>query len=326
MNLPTWLREGGLKVEEYEGWQTRSRGSGGYDAVWAIGVHHTASNTSPANDLAYMLKNADAKPIGALYLARDGTVTVCAAGATNTQGKGGPYKTSKGTIPKDAGNRYMLSIEAANAGTGEQWPEVQQDAYVKMCHILVSKLGLSWGDIVAHFEWTSRKYDPAGNSRYATGGALWDMDKFRGDCWLAYADTEDVPEPPPPPPAPEPDLPNPPPTEGVESVNPAAWYVKKGDSPWSVSEAVYGTGMDNGKLDHSAFNSHSTSSKPVFVDVPGVAGTRTTVEAGEGVASIIRRLVGSTAWPSAEQFDTFADWNGGSGRNFHPGDVVNMPG
>ena len=189
LNLPTWLREGGLNVEEYPGWETRSRSSGGYDAVWAIGVHHTASNTSPANDLNYMLKNADAKPIGALYLSRDGTVTVCAAGATNTQGKGGPYKTSKGTIPQDAGNRYMLSIEAANAGTGEHWPVVQQDAYVRLCHILVKKLGLSWGDIVAHFEWTSRKYDPAGNSRYAAGGALWDMDKFRGDCMLATGDT-----------------------------------------------------------------------------------------------------------------------------------------
>lgn len=325
LNLPTWLREGGLTVEEYPGWETRSRSSGGYDAVWAIGVHHTASNTSPANDLAYMLKNADAKPIGALYLARNGVVTVCAAGATNTQGKGGPYKTSKGTIPKDAGNRYMLSIEAANAGTGEPWPEVQQDAYAKLCHILVQKLGLSWGDIVAHFEWTSRKYDPAGQSRYANGGALWDMDKFRGDCWLAYADETPPPPAPEPAPEPEPDLPAPPPTEGVENVNPAAWYVKKGDSPWSVSEAVYGTGMDNAKLDHSAFNSHSTASKPVFVDVPGVAGTRTTVQDGEGVASIIRRLSGSAAWPSAEAFDTFADWNGGAARSFHPGDVVNLP-
>jgi hypothetical protein len=144
-----------------------------------------------------MLKNADAKPIGALYLDRTGTVTVCAAGATNTQGKGGPYKASKGTIPQDAGNRYMLSIEAANAGTGEQWPEAQQDAYVRLCHILVTKLGLDWGDIVAHFEWTNRKYDPAGNSRYATGGALWDMNKFRGDCMLATGNTtpDPLPEP-----------------------------------------------------------------------------------------------------------------------------------
>ena len=325
LNLPTWLREGGLTVEEYPGWETRSRSSGGYDAVWAIGVHHTASNTTPANDLAYMLKNADAKPIGALYLARDGVVTVCAAGATNTQGKGGPYRTSKGTIPQDAGNRYMLSIEAANAGTGEQWPEVQQTAYAKLCHVLVQKLGLNWGDIVAHFQWTSRKYDPAGNSKYATGGALWDMDKFRGDCWLAYADTEDVPEPPPPPPAPEPDLPNPPPAEGVETLETAQWYVKKGDSPWSVAATVYGTGTENGKLDPSKFNSYSTASKPVFVDTPGVKGTRTTVQDGEGVASIIRRLTGTTAWPSTELFDTFADWNGGAGRTFFPGNVVNMP-
>ena len=74
---------------------------------------------------------------------------------------------------------------------------VQQDAYVRLCHILVTKLGLAWGDIVAHFEWTSRKYDPAGNSRYAAGGALWDMDKFRGDCMLATGNTtpDPLPEP-----------------------------------------------------------------------------------------------------------------------------------
>jgi len=197
LNMADWLREGGMNVVEEPGWQTRSRSSGGYDAVWGIGVHHTASNTSPKNDINYMLYNASASPIGALYLARDGQVTVCAAGATNTQGKGGPYKASKGTIPQDAGNRYMLSIEAANAGTGEHWPVAQQDAYVRLCHILVTKLGLAWGDIVAHFEWTNRKYDPAGNSRYAAGGALWDMDKFRGDCMLATGNTtpDPLPEP-----------------------------------------------------------------------------------------------------------------------------------
>ena len=325
LNLPTWLREGGLTVEEYPGWETRSRSSGGYDAVWAIGVHHTASNTSPANDLAYMLKNADAKPIGALYLARDGVITVCAAGATNTQGKGGPYKTSKGTIPKDAGNRYMLSIEAANAGTGEQWPEVQQVAYAKMCHVLVTKLGLAWGDIVAHFEWTNRKYDPAGNSKYANGGALWDMDKFRGDCWLAYADETPPPPAPEPAPEPEPELPEPPPSEGVTSVNPCSWYVKKGDSPWSVATTAYGSGSKHTLLDASKFNTYSTQSNAVFVEVPEIKGTQTTVQSGEGVASVIRRLVGSTAWPSQKQFDTFADWNGGSGRTLHTGAVVHFP-
>lgn len=204
LNMADWLRDGGIDVVEEPGWQTRSRSSGGYDSVMAIGVHHTASNTKPANDINYMLYNADARPIGALYLARDGVVTVMSGGATNTQGKGGPYLVSKGEIPKDAGNRYMLSIEAANDGHGETWPVAQQDAYVRMCHILVKKLGLQWGDIVAHFEWTSRKADPAGNSRYATGGNNWDMDKFRGDCMMAVGD---VPAPPPPPPLP--DLPTP---------------------------------------------------------------------------------------------------------------------
>jgi hypothetical protein len=151
------------------------------------------------------------------------------------------------------------------------------------------------------------------------------MDKFRGDAWLAYAD-ETPPPPAPPAPEPEPDLPAPPPADDVENVNPAAWYIKKGDSPWSVAENVYGSGSKHGQLDASKFNSHSTSSKAVFVDTPGVAGNRTTVQDGEGVASIIRRLTGTSAWPSTKMFDTFADWNGGAGREFHPGDIVNMPG
>ena len=218
LNLPTWLAAAGLDVDTYPGWETRSRSSGGYDDVRGIGVHHTASNTSPANDMAYCWKNADVKPIGAIILDRTGKITVGAAGATNTQGKGGPYPSSKGTIPKDAGNRYILSIEACNAGNGEAWPAVQIDAYVRMCAVLVPKLGLNWGDIMAHFEWSpGRKYDPAGNSPYASGGALWDMDKFRGDCWLA-SDPDPTPDP-------DPD-PKPPPAHCVKA--------EPGDGGWSL--------------------------------------------------------------------------------------------
>ena len=326
LNLPTWLREAGLDVDEYPGWETRSRSSGGYDAVRGIGVHHTASNTSPANDMAYCWKNADVKPIGAIILDRTGKITVGAAGATNTQGKGGPYPSSKGTIPKDAGNRYILSIEACNAGNGEAWPAAQIDAYVRMCAVLVPKLGLNWGDIMAHFEWSpGRKYDPAGNSPYASGGALWDMDKFRGDCWLA-SNPDPTPEPEPEPePEPGPD-PTPPPTEGVVSVDPVSWYIKAGDSPWAVASAVYGDGSKHTELDASAFNSYSTPGNPVFVDTPGVSGTTTDVLSGEGAAAIIRRLTGNPAYPSAATFQTFYDWNGSEHRLFAPGDAVYMPG
>lgn len=198
-NLPTVLRNAGLKVVEFPGWQTRSRSTGGYDQLLAIQVHHTASSTTPANDTAYMWNNARDKPIGAVYLARDGTVHIGAAGATNTSGKGGPLSTSRGTIPLDGANRYVLSIEAANNGVGEAWPKAQQDAYVKMVGALAKAYGIQVrrGDIHAHHEWTTRKVDPAGSSRFATGSAKWNMDTFRAEVERS---TMPPPDPGPPPP------------------------------------------------------------------------------------------------------------------------------
>lgn len=183
-SLPQVLRDAGLNVQTWQGWETRSRSSGGYDKVWAIGVHHDAISTGTS--LNTRCRNAwessPDRPIGAMWLHTDGTYMVGAAGATNTQGKGGPYNVSKGTIPLDAGNRYMLSIEASNNGVGEVWPAVQQDAYRRGCAALCRWLGLDPNrDVVAHFEWTTRKIDPAGNSDYAVGGAKWNMGRFRQD-------------------------------------------------------------------------------------------------------------------------------------------------
>lgn len=195
VDLADIVNDAGIACRTWKGWETRSRKSGGYEQLWAVFVHHTASNASPDNDCRYMWENATDRPIGALYLARDGTVTVGAAGATNTQGKGGPCKTSKGTIPADQGNTYGLAVEAANAGTGEAWPTVQQDTYLTLCAALCAAYGLNVAtDICSHWEWTpGRKIDPAGNSRYATGGASWDMNRFRAD--VAACSSTKPPEP-----------------------------------------------------------------------------------------------------------------------------------
>ena len=182
LDMPDVLSRAGLVVDTYSGWEARARSTGGYDDVLAVQCHHTASSTTPANDMDYMWRGSPDKPVGAIYLARDGKVTVGAAGATNTSGKGGPLRTSKGNIPLDAANRYVISIEAANNGTGEQWPQAQIDAYLKMVNALCAHYGLlvQPGDVNAHFEWTSRKIDPAGASPYASGGAKdrWNMDSL----------------------------------------------------------------------------------------------------------------------------------------------------
>ena len=201
-----WLRDldavvaaAGLDYRCWHDWQTRSRSSGGYDKLWAVFAHHTASNTSPDNDAAYMWDSTSGdQPIGAILLERSGRVTIGAAGATNCQGKGGPYATSHGTIPADKGNAYGIAVEAANAGTGEAWPPAQQDAYVTLCAALCAAYGLDPArDVAAHFEWTSRKIDPAGASAYATGANKWNMNQFRQDCCAGAA-----PQPPTTPPPP----------------------------------------------------------------------------------------------------------------------------
>lgn len=197
-DLPSVLRAAGLRVDTYPGWEVRSRSSGGYEAIRGVCVHHTAgSGLYPDSDMQYMWRNSSIAPIGAIYLARDGKLTVGAAGATNTQGKGGPLQTSKGQVPLNDGNRWLLAIEAANRGDGTPWPVAQQDAYVKAVAAICKRYGLNpKTDVYAHHEYApSRKIDPAGTSRYADGRNKWNMNRFRSDV---VAVSSPPPKPPPP--------------------------------------------------------------------------------------------------------------------------------
>jgi hypothetical protein len=226
-DLDDRLRKAGLNVREWSGWQSRSRSSGGYDALYGIVVHHTASKTSPDNDCSYMWNNADDRPIGAVLLERDGRVTIGAAGATNTAGKGGPWTTSKGTVPLDKGNAYTFNIEAANNGTGEAWPQAQQDAYIVLCRTICDWRGFDPNrDIYAHFEWApGRKYDPAGPSAWGGSGQdLWEMDDFRADV---RSGTTTPPPTTPPPTTPPPTTP---PQTGDKDMAAIMPTIKKGQS------------------------------------------------------------------------------------------------
>ena len=201
-SMPQVIQGAGLNVRTWPGWETRSRSSGGFDAVWAIGLHHDAITAGRTTDTRCRAawEVAQYRPVGNIVLVRDGEVVVGAAGATNTQGMGGPYVCSKGTIPTDAGNRYVLAIEAANDGVGEVWPLAQQAAYIKLVRALCDWLGLdTQRDAIAHFEWTDpgesilsgmkRKIDPAGPSQWAVQNAvypgMWNMPQFR-DAVTAY--------------------------------------------------------------------------------------------------------------------------------------------
>ncbi|MET0415646.1 MAG: hypothetical protein ABW022_06460, partial [Actinoplanes sp.] len=88
------LRAAGCRVAENattNGWQTRARSSGGFPVVpLAVWWHHTASSTTPASDLSYMIDGSDDAPVGNMLIDREGVCWPIAAGASNCAGKGGP--------------------------------------------------------------------------------------------------------------------------------------------------------------------------------------------------------------------------------------------
>src|SRR5204862_1813220 len=96
----TWLadelRAAGLTVVETDGWQSRARSSGGFPET-PLGVqwHHTASQTSPENDIHWQVTGCEDAPVGNMTIMRDGSVWLVAAGAANTAGKGGPLTLSR---------------------------------------------------------------------------------------------------------------------------------------------------------------------------------------------------------------------------------------
>lgn len=201
-NLADILRAAGLNVIEVSGWQQRMRGgtgghsTGGYLAGTPshVMVHHTASSWSAAQDVAYLATGHKYAPVSNLYLARNGDVYVIAAGATNTNGQGGPVDG----CPADSMNSRAVSIEAGNNGTGEPWPTDQQDAYVTLCAALCDAYSIPVGRVLAHFEWApDRKIDPAGPSKWARTDdryQRWDMDAFRGDVLQALTPAPEPPE------------------------------------------------------------------------------------------------------------------------------------
>jgi hypothetical protein len=201
LDLPEACRSAGLDVSTFDGWETRSRSSGGYDDVLAVGYHHDAS--SPSSDDgssdAYGWLYADDRPIGAMRLHRDGRLVVGAAGATNTMGKGGPLTVSGGVIPLDRGNQTMIAIEAANNGVGETWPRVQVDAYVALVAALCDWYGLDpTHDVFSHAAYVApscpgRKIDPAGPAdgypdlAGTAGAATWNNTAFAARVAAAVA-------------------------------------------------------------------------------------------------------------------------------------------
>ena len=182
-DLADVCRRSGYPVIEVDDWQHRARGSGGYDSGRPnhVMIHHTASGASMDGwpDVNYCTFNDDDAPLCNIYLSRDGTIYVCAGGATNTNGSG---HDPCGHTPDDSMNSSAIGIEAGNNGSGERWPDRQLACYLVLCGALCGGYGIPQSRVHSHWEWApDRKVDPAGPPRPYDHGMSWDMNSFRAD-------------------------------------------------------------------------------------------------------------------------------------------------
>jgi len=216
-----------------QGWERRSRSSGGFDndrSILGIQWHHTASSASVNSDLSYMINGSPDRPVGNVLLDRTGVYWPVAAGAANTSGKGGPNTFSRGVCPPDSGNTRLFSIEIANNGVGEPYPQAQIDAAFAGSNALNAHFGNFPTDVVTHAlgtgdGYTDRKIDPARTDmfgdwrpRSANSSGTWMLADLRAECSRRAGTT---PQPPTPIPTPEDDVSN---VLVLEDARNGAWY------------------------------------------------------------------------------------------------------
>lgn len=157
--LADTLRAAGLKVVEEPDWKERGRGDMGNPR--GVLAHHTAgprNGNAPSLRLVRDGRKDLAGPLSQLFLARDGTFHVLAAGRCNHAGVGRWQGVT-------AGNSDLIGIEAENAGDGKDpWPPEQMDAYIRGVAAILSHLGEDSVMVAGHKEFATprgRKIDPA---------------------------------------------------------------------------------------------------------------------------------------------------------------------
>jgi len=153
-NLANVARSAGLTVVEQPGWKTR--GHGAMVDVQAVVAHHTAGSPFGDAPSLQVVQNGRSDlpgPLAHFLLARSGVVYVVAAGQCWHTGS---------VLQPWQGNAHAIGIEAEATGTGA-WPEVQMDAYARLCAALVKAFGLSVSRVLGHKEICApvgRKVDP----------------------------------------------------------------------------------------------------------------------------------------------------------------------
>jgi len=160
------LRDYGATLEFWDGYETRSRSSGGFDEVLAVGLHHDAVpvGVSTYRRGMYAWHNAPFEPVGNLITRRNGNLVIGALGATNTQGRSEqPHPVSKGVISTSKGNLYMPANEIECDGVGQPYTPEQIVGVEAFCAATCDVYGLNpLTDIISHHRYTSRKVDPRG--------------------------------------------------------------------------------------------------------------------------------------------------------------------
>lgn len=162
---PVWLadvlRDEGVRPVEYPGWRTR--GHGDFRDIRGVMVHHTGSDRADAASIANGRPELPG-PLSQLHIARDGIVTVVAAGVAWHAGVGMyPW------LPTNMGNWHTIGIECANSGTGPSaphrlnWPDAQYLALVRCCAAINRRLAHTAERTIGHKEYAGRaqgKWDP----------------------------------------------------------------------------------------------------------------------------------------------------------------------
>lgn len=147
-------RSAGLTVVEVPGWKTR--GHGPMTDVRTIICHHTAGPSSGNYPSLNVVKNGRPGldgPLVQLGLGRDGTVYVIAAGLC--------WHAGQSRDPSYT-NSHSIGIEAEATGR-DAWPNVQMDAYARLCRALADHYKVPYSRVLGHKETCApkgRKPDP----------------------------------------------------------------------------------------------------------------------------------------------------------------------
>ena len=156
------VKRAGVKYRAQSGWRSRGRGTMG--SIQSIMAHHTAgpaSGNTPSLNVVTYGRPGLSGPLAQLFLARDGTVILVAAGRANHAGRVSSNRYS---------NSHSIGIEAEATGVSS-WPAAQKDAYAKLCKALIDEFNLPVSRVIGHKEAAvprGRKIDPNFN-----------MDQFR---------------------------------------------------------------------------------------------------------------------------------------------------